>query len=99
MFLTRYFIDEIAGEKQKTFPDAVLESFNELLTQKFNGTPVIIKQDDVLALMIRKGLNREEIFEKGWLDVEGAYRAAGWKVSYDKPGFNETYDANFTFKR
>jgi len=48
--------------------------------------------------MVKKGLNRAEIFDKGWLNVEEVYRAAGWAVEYDKPGFNESYSATFTFK-
>jgi len=90
---------DIAAEKKKTFPNAVLNSFNELIAQKYNGTSATIKQDDVVALMIRKGLDREEIFEKGWLDVEDIYRSAGWVVEYDKPVYNETYTAFFVFKR
>ena len=34
-----------------------------------------------------------------WLDVEDLYRSVGWRVTYDKPGYNETYDATFTFSR
>jgi len=91
--------NEIEGEKERTFPDAVLQSFNELITQKFSNGSATIKQDDIVALMVQKGLNKDEIFEKGWLDVEGVYRTAGWKVSYDKPGFNESYPATFEFSR
>lgn len=28
-----------------------------------------------------------------------AYQAAGWKITYDKPGHNETYNATFTFAK
>jgi hypothetical protein len=37
------------------------------------------------------------IFEKGLLDVETVYERAGWKVTYDKPAYNETYPATFRF--
>jgi hypothetical protein len=47
--------------------------------------------------MAAKGLNRNEIFKKGWLDVEEIYGKAGWKVEYDKPGYNEDYAAHFIF--
>ena len=42
---------------------------------------------------------RQSIFDKGWLDVEAAYRAAGWDVSFDKPAYNETYAASFLFEK
>lgn len=42
---------------------------------------------------------RTQIFEEHWLDVEPLYERYGWKVTYDKPAYNETYEANFTFTR
>lgn len=41
----------------------------------------------------------DEVFKKGWLNVEYLFRAAGWEVQYDKPGYNETYEAYFTFSK
>ena len=37
------------------------------------------------------------LYEKHYLDVEDAYRKRGWIVDYDKPAYNETYDAFFEF--
>lgn len=37
-------------------------------------------------------------FDQGWMDFEPIYEAQGWKVQYDKPGWDETYDAFFEFK-
>jgi len=39
------------------------------------------------------------IFDNHWLDIEEIYRKAGWKVTYDKPAYNESYDANFDFEK
>lgn len=88
---------EVAKRKQETMPDAVLESFNELIAEDFSNGSATVIQKKVVALMIAKGLKRDDIFDKGWLDVEGIYRKAGWKVEYDKPGFNESYEAKFIF--
>lgn len=44
-------------------------------------------------------LLRGDVFERGYLDIEETYRKAGWSVVYDKPGYNETYDAFYTFTR
>lgn len=41
---------------------------------------------------------KDEIFKKHWLDVEPIYEKAGWKVEYDKPGYNESGDAYFRLK-
>lgn len=89
--------NEISEEKVALFPDAVFESFNELIVQKWCGNSVIIKQDEVINLMIKKGLKKEEIFSNGWLNIETAYKSAGWKVKYDKPGYNEDYEPSFIF--
>lgn len=91
--------EDIAKEKESAFPDAVLASFNQLITEKFSGGSATIKQEDVVKLMVSKGLDHREIFDRGWLNVEGVYRASGWKVEYDKPGYNEDYPATFTFTR
>ncbi len=91
--------DEIVGEKERIFPDVVLESFNTIIARNFSNGSANVKQEDVIALMLEKGLTREEIHRNGYLNVEEIYRSKGWKVSYDKPGFNESYPATFTFRR
>ncbi len=90
---------DVAFGKEESFPDAVWDSFNELITQKFVRGSAIIKQDDVVALMVKKGLDRSQIFDQGWLNVESAYESAGWSVEYDKPAYNETYSATFKFRK
>ncbi|MFA6269902.1 MAG: hypothetical protein WC657_01670 [Candidatus Paceibacterota bacterium] len=91
--------DDIAKGKENAFPYAVFEAFNQLILEHFSRGTATFKQEEVLTLLKNKGLNREEIFKRGWLDVEEVYRAVGWVVLYDKPGYNESYPATFTFKR
>ena len=90
---------KIENEKQMRLPDAVLEAFNQLIVEKFNRGRSIIKQKEVVALMIEKGLQESDIYDKGWLDIGEVYKLAGWKVGYDKPGYDEDYDAFFTFSK
>lgn len=87
---------------EQVFPDAVLESFNELIAQggsRARGRDrITVHQNKVLARMVSKGLNREEIFDNGWLDVEGVYRKAGWQVQYDQPAWrDQDFEPYFTF--
>lgn len=91
--------NEIDSEKIKTFPDAVFEAFNELIVRDFVNGSARVKHYEVVELMMKKGLNRDEIFGRGWLDIEDVYHKAGWRVEYDRPGYNETYPATFTFER
>lgn len=88
---------EVCKKKEDGFPDAVFESFNELITKNFFNGYAVVFQNDVVALMIKKGLKRGQIFDNGWLNVEHAYELAGWKVLYNKPGFNEDYVSSFEF--
>ena len=90
--------DEVAKEQSITFPDAVFESFNALILQNFVYDRATVRQDEVVTLMVTKGLDVNDIFDKGWLNVEEAYRQVGWKVEYDKPGYNESYPAIFEFR-
>ncbi len=91
--------DEALQLKRELLPPKVLETFNRFIGENIlsNGT-AIVYQDDIVKDLANQGLDRELVFKKGWLDVEDVYREAGWKVEYDKPGYNETYRSSFTFK-
>ncbi len=97
--------NDVTIQKQSIIPDVVIECFNELIAQTFSGDRSTFKQDAVADLICEKMLAVQPefddriIYDKHWLDVESIYRAKGWTVEYDKPGFNESYDATFTFKR
>ncbi len=86
--------------KKAAIPDVVFETFNELIAENISSGTAIVRQDEVVKRLVDKGLNRQEIFDKGWLDVEPIYRKSGWAVSYDKPGFNEDpYPSKFEFRK
>ncbi len=89
---------DIARQKQESFPNEVIEAFNQLIGESFNNGYATIRQDDAVALMVKKGLVSKEIYRRGWLNVEDIYRKAGWEVEYDKPAYNESYPATFTFR-
>ena len=90
---------EVDALKQKSVPEEVFDAFNELIVEKIQHGRATIKQEDVVDRIVKKlpETDRPMIFNNGWLDVEPVYRAAGWSVSYDKPGYNESGSAFFTF--
>jgi hypothetical protein len=90
--------EEVGDQQMEDFPDAVFEAFNEMIAANNNQGHHTFKVKDVVALMVKKGLKSKEIHENGWLDIEAAYKKAGWDVEYDGPAYNETYNATFTFK-
>jgi hypothetical protein len=90
---------EVVKLKKESIPDEVIEAFNEMIAAHFLGSYACFRQSEVIALIVAKGLPRGKIFSSGWLDVEDIYRDAGWEVEYDKPGYNESYPATFTFRK
>lgn len=87
--------------KTATAPDYVIEAVNKLLCAKVKGGFASIKQNEIIdeILKARPDLTRQSLYDNRDLDFEDVYRNAGWDVNYDKPGYNETYAAFFTFTR
>ncbi len=88
---------EIVERHEHSIPNEVIDIFNELIKNDYTGVRAVVFQDDVLKALEKKGFKREDVFEKRWLDVEGIYKKKGWKVAYDRPGYNETGRAYFEF--
>lgn len=93
--------EDAVKKKQEAIPAFVIQAFNEVIIANISDSGYAnFKQDEVLRVVMSKGgVSSKEVFEKGWLDVEPIFRKAGWKVDYDKPGYNESYSANFTFRK
>ena len=86
-----------------TIPDSIIDAFNKLIVKHYKPIlkEAVVKQDEVLDMVCGDPdcgrLTRTEVFDNNWLDVEDIYREQGWHVTYDKPAYNETYDAYFVF--
>lgn len=90
---------EITKTKKNSIPPEVIEAFNELIVQNYNGWSSKVIQEDVVNRIIKKvGILRQEVFDKNYLEIDDIFRKAGWKVTYDKPGYNETYKAYWVFE-
>jgi hypothetical protein len=84
------------------FPDFVIEAFNNVIQRNYrNGWSKFVISE--VAAEIRKlsptPLQDRTISKNGWFDIEPLYRKQGWKVEYDSPGFNESYEGNYTFRK
>ena len=91
--------DEVVSEKLKVLPDVVIEVVNGLIAQKWNGHSAKIKQEEIILALTERGLSRKDISKKNLLELEDVYRQQGWKVAYDRPGYCESYDPFFEFKK
>jgi len=93
-------LDEAKTAKVNGIPHEVIESFNELITENLRGSSAKFTQKDVVARIKKKmRVASEKIFDRGWLDVEPMFEREGWRVEYDKPAYNETYEATFEFSK
>ena len=97
---------QVGRAKGKVFPPEVFQAFNELIAAKFVGQQAKFTQDEVVERIVElmgeklgpdPQKRRAVLFDKGWLNVEAYYEKSGWVVSYDRPGYNETYAANWIF--
>ena len=84
--------------KREMMPPEVFEVFNRLLGEKAINGYASLYQAEVVEGLIESGLERNDIFRKGWLNIESLYEENGWEVSYSKPGYNESGYPLFTFR-
>lgn len=97
--------DQVLKAKAAQIPEFVFEAFNAMITKNWNGRSARVDQSEVLAEIRFRQVDAEpryrglDPFVEHWLDVESVYRTAGWRVDYDKPGFNESYEAFFVFEK
>lgn len=96
---------DVAARKEAVIPEPVFDAWNEAIAKAWNGHDATVKEsvvvDLIVAHMEKAGtkLSRTEVYEQHLLDVEEAYRKAGWRVAYDKPAYNESYPATYKFTK
>ncbi len=103
--------EEAGIQKIRELPDFVITAFNEIIVKNLaNGRSHFKLKDvaehmrqvhsrgDYRLLMTNTAFDKQAQAEH-WYDVEPFFRASGWKVEYDGPGFNESYDATYTFTK
>lgn len=77
---------------------SMIRAVNMLLS-RFNGKSLTLKEKEIVTkfLELEPDISRDVIFDNHWLDFEGIYIRKGWKVSYDRPGYDENYDPYYIF--
>ena len=93
---------DIANAKSSTIPDEVIEAANELLAKRWDGYKSIFTLKELVALARSKRASVEHdsfLFDSGAYDIEIPFRESGWAVEFDRPGYNETYEAKFIFHK
>ena len=80
------------------FPYGVIEGFNQMITENWNGLSATFKQDAVRNAIVKifnetaaKNGTLPIIWNSRYFNVEPVFQANGWNAVYDKPGYNEIY--------
>lgn len=104
--------DEVKKSALAAIPDFVISTVNDLLVENYrNGSKRVILKLLQVKLAIRQAIAANDTdkyystdqisniaINTAWLDFEDSFRAQGWIVKFDKPEYNENYDAYFEFK-
>lgn len=95
--------EDVRKAKAQIFPPAVIRAVNHVLAMQYQNDFGVIRvlQNTVieLAMLEMPDTEREDFFEKGWLNFESLYQDQGWKVEYDKPGSTDLYAAHWLFSK
>lgn len=92
--------EDVASMKKKVIPEFVWAAFNELIVKNYDehGEARVTLKEVVALIKAKLGVVDQDI-DRTWLEVEAAYEENGWKVTFDKAAYNESYDSAFIFKR
>jgi hypothetical protein len=92
--------NQVTAHKKVLLPDAIIECWNGLIAKNWDGYVSIVHQSEAVRLLMEvMDCGRDEVITNKWLDIEDIYRESGWKVVYDRPGYNENYSATFNFRK
>ena len=94
--------EEISDNKEKYIHQTVIKTVNKILKERYNeGSTVNIKIGEITKpfFTAHPEIDREKAFDSKMFDIEDAYRKFGWNVTYDNPGYNESYEGFYKFKK
>lgn len=90
--------EEMVSRWQQALPDIVIEAFNEELAKLFNGKTASVREKNLLANIVAKGIDAKVVSEQQWLkQTAELYKTRGWKVSERDCGGDYNYDIYYNF--
>jgi len=96
---------EVSDKKSETVDERLIQAANNLIVKNWNGYSATFRLKELVEEFLRichkksTDANRAKVYKEHCLDIENTFRKAGWKVDYDQPGYNESYDAFFEFTK
>ena len=92
--------EELSEAPERSFPDEVIEAFNQLIRENYrNGGARFTFKQAASRIADRMRVPLSYVYVEKMLDVEEAFRKAGWQVVMDKPGYNESYEGYWVFSK
>ena len=89
---------EVAAAKADPIPDEVIDIFNELITEKWNGWQAVVPQDEVVERVCAKlSIDRKQVFDRQLIAVKGLFEFEGWVVTYNAGNYHDPEPPTFTF--
>lgn len=90
--------EEVVPLKKEKLPEIFLEIINSVIAKNWDGVSSEFTYDDLLKESKLYNLEGQKL-QLGYTDFGAIYEAEGWKISVDRPGFNETYSTMYEFKK
>jgi protein associated with RNAse G/E len=88
---------EALSKRRDLIPSKVIESFNELIVEGFDGHKATVYQHKVKQRICSKLSINEDFFKHEWLNIESMFREQGWTIFYKRPDRDESFDIHFIF--
>jgi len=95
------------NQVKRVLPDYIIDSVNQLIEEKYDGTSFTIKKDDVIAKAFKHPSQNEytdlnlferHLYDKKYLDFESVYHKAGWECEYISPDRGDShFDSYYKF--
>ena len=84
-------------------PELVVQAWNNLIVENLKvqggkASSEFLLEELANQITLIMSISYEQAKQKGWFDLEDIFRDKGWKVEFDRPGYNESYSPKFTFK-
>jgi hypothetical protein len=90
---------EAFSQADAEIPEAVILAVNFFLKRDYRGHQFSISQEELMRKIrdLKPDLTPRVLLDNHWLDFEKLYELHGWRVSYEKPGYNESGSCYFKF--
>jgi hypothetical protein len=96
---------EAENKRIEAIDPAMIQAVNELIVENLKSGHATVQQKEIVKRYFQvvdkqpTEKAKSDLFDRNQLDFEDVFRKAGWAVEYDKPGYNESYEAFFVFKK